>query len=718
MKNPKILHRVYFDDMPPFKDPFQHYLATWSRELPDYKIMQWNASTINFQENDWVKRAFEAKAPVFLSEYLRWKALSQYGGIYLDADCEILNGAKLHEIAEETFRSQEYSAALGVEDYTNGYPTAQTVIARPDSELVRFMLAMYERYLSGPLWHWREIRGLIGPQLISLYFLENGFRENNGMMCRLDNPEIRCGVKVYPQEYFSPKFEIDGTSLRHTENTCVYHLFANLNMHWDDATKVRMRESPLLFSEYVELLKSGRGRGTEGSVSGSSSSNSHVLTNSRPKAVDSLKTLHRIYFGFDGLPDSCSGYLETWKQQLPGYEIKHWNAENLPMNINEYVRELARAKDHAFLSDYFRWWILREYGGIYLDADVEVVDGAEFNILVEDLEDHPEFEAFIGIDEKGGGWYTAHSMASKKQSDIARFMCKIYENLGPLRGWQKKSFILWAPQLTALYFHDRGHNVGGMGATPQLEMPAVQCGVKIYPQDYFSPLTPLAGNDGGLFTLNGYTERTALCHHFACSWHDATSAYASHAASMSGGSNTLLADLLKGKAARAAKRSAGISGSEAGRIGPFGLKGRISRLTKGWVAPPKSAREEVREANTDEPMRKERSAEGLVSAGDEARDRRAWKDAELAYFKSLQINPKLDAIWVQLGHAQKEQGRLADAERSYRQAVSLNETSSDSFLQLGHVLKLMGRFSESWAAYRNALKLDPNNKDVQQEFGD
>src|SRR3990167_4657436 len=91
------------------------------------------------------------------------EALQRFGGMYLDADCEILDGARLHQLIEDVFASDEYDAAVGVEDYYNGHPTAQTVIAKPNTELVNFMVNMYETTLSGPMWHWREMRGLIGP---------------------------------------------------------------------------------------------------------------------------------------------------------------------------------------------------------------------------------------------------------------------------------------------------------------------------------------------------------------------------------------------------------------------------------------------------------------------------------------------------------------------------------------------------------------------------
>ncbi len=261
-----------------------------------------------------------------------------------------------------------------------------------------------------------------------------------------------------------------------------------------------------------------------------------------------INKLHRIYFGFDGKPDMFSSYLRTWERQLPGFEIVHWNANNLPMDVNDYTRQLYAERDHAFLTDYFRWWVLREHGGVYLDADIEVVNGAKFAKLIDELEAATEFDAFIGIDERTGGWYTAHSMASKSGGQMASFMCEVYEGLGHLRIWRKKALYLWAPQMAAVYFANRGHHVDGMGTTPRLDAPTIIANVKIYPQDYFSPLAPTGRRDKP-FILNAFSENTSLCHHFACTWHAAESIYSEHARTKGGSAGLLLQDIADSAAA-------------------------------------------------------------------------------------------------------------------------------------------------------------------------
>lgn len=588
MKNPKILHRIYFDNMAPYRDPFVRFLDTWKRELPDYRIMQWNASNLDLQANDWVKRAAAERAPVFLSEYFRWWVLKEHGGAYLDADCEILSGPKLAKLVDDVFSSPDYDAAIGVEDYANGHPTAQSVIAKPGSELVTFMLGLYEQSLA-PLWRWREERGLIGPQLMSLYFAERGRAETKGMFWQLNEPEVCGRVRVYTQDYFSPKFTLEGTSLNFTSNTCVYHLFANLNMKFDDETREELRTNPLLFHEYRALLSSkgiestpprrtqepqakndGPPEGTTADAQAVASSEKKQDIRKRnvvgeiarrllPKALSpsrrALRTLHRIYFGFDGKPDALGGYLQTWQSQLPDFEVKHWDATNLPVDLNDYTKELFKAKDHAFLTDYFRWWVLREYGGTYLDADVEVVNGRLYSALIDELERSSEYDAFIGIDERHGGWYTAHSMASKPHSSLSESMCRVYEEMGPIRAWRKKAFYLWAPQLTALHFYNSGHNPDGLGTSPNLVAPQVIAGVKVYPQEFFSPIAPLKGEDGSLFSINALSDRTSLCHHFACSWHDDRSPYSEHANNFQAKKNFLLSELVEAQISAVDQRS-------------------------------------------------------------------------------------------------------------------------------------------------------------------
>lgn len=84
------------------------------------------------------------------------------------------------------------------------------------------------------------------------------------------------------------------------------------------------------------------------------------------------KIIHYCWFGGNLLPDEVKKYMETWKKYCPDYEIKEWNESNFDINQNQYCREAYEARKWAFISDYARLKILYDYGGIYMDTDVEV----------------------------------------------------------------------------------------------------------------------------------------------------------------------------------------------------------------------------------------------------------------------------------------------------------------------------------------------------------
>ncbi len=68
-----------------------------------------------------------------------------------------------------------------------------------------------------------------------------------------------------------------------------------------------------------------------------------------------------------------------------------------------------------------------------------------------------------------------------------------------------------------------------------------------------------------------------------------------------------------------------------------------------------------------------------------------WAIAARYYREALDRNPDNAPIWVQYGHALKEQGLLQPAEEAYRRSLTHDDTLADTHLQLGHVLKLQGR---------------------------
>ena len=108
----------------------------------------------------------------------------------------------------------------------------------------------------------------------------------------------------------------------------------------------------------------------------------------------------------------------------------------------------------------------------------------------------------------------------------------------------------------------------------------------------------------------------------------------------------------------------------------------------------------------------------LVTAGDKANAGRDWAAAAGLYEAALALNPALTPIWVQYGHALKEQGFLNKALDAYRQSLALDDTCADTYLQIGHVLKLQGRTDMAQSAYRNSFLCDPASPQSRIELED
>jgi hypothetical protein len=85
------------------------------------------------------------------------------------------------------------------------------------------------------------------------------------------------------------------------------------------------------------------------------------------------KVIHYCWFGRNPLPESAKKCIASWRKFMPDYEIIEWNEDNYDVNKIPYTAEAYAAKKYAFVSDYARFDILYQHGGLYFDTDVEVI---------------------------------------------------------------------------------------------------------------------------------------------------------------------------------------------------------------------------------------------------------------------------------------------------------------------------------------------------------
>lgn len=85
------------------------------------------------------------------------------------------------------------------------------------------------------------------------------------------------------------------------------------------------------------------------------------------------KIIHYCWFGKNPIPEKYKVWMSSWKKFCPDYEIVEWNEDNYDYKKNEYMYEAYKAKKMGFVPDYARLDIVYNYGGIYLDTDVEII---------------------------------------------------------------------------------------------------------------------------------------------------------------------------------------------------------------------------------------------------------------------------------------------------------------------------------------------------------
>lgn len=73
------------------------------------------------------------------------------------------------------------------------------------------------------------------------------------------------------------------------------------------------------------------------------------------------------------MPPLAQKCIASWRKFLPGYEIREWNEDSFNVRMLPYTADAYEAGKYAFVSDFARFWILYQQGGVYFDTDVELI---------------------------------------------------------------------------------------------------------------------------------------------------------------------------------------------------------------------------------------------------------------------------------------------------------------------------------------------------------
>ena len=201
------------------------------------------------------------------------------------------------------------------------------------------------------------------------------------------------------------------------------------------------------------------------------------------------KIIHYCWFGKSPLTPLAEKCISSWKTIMPDYEIKRWDESNFDINCNKWCQNTYKSKNYAHLSDYVRYWAVYNYGGIYLDTDVELLkhlDDLDVNFFA--------MEKSFKLVAPGLGFRAV------KNNKLIESIKNWYEqqDFNP-----QLKLKLNAPKiLTTLLF---GSNLKSVDKNIYIEE------FTIYTPDYLCPKDWISGE------IN-ITENTYAIHHYAESW--------------------------------------------------------------------------------------------------------------------------------------------------------------------------------------------------------
>lgn len=202
------------------------------------------------------------------------------------------------------------------------------------------------------------------------------------------------------------------------------------------------------------------------------------------------RKIHYCWFGNAPLPPLALRCIESWRRQMPDFEIIRWDECNTDLS-SVYAKTCIRNGKWAFLSDFVRLQVLHQHGGIYLDVDVEAVKP------MHDLLEHPLFFGW-----ESGDWINA-SVAGAERGNP--HVLKLSELIAS-QALDTRRFVA-IPKLITAYLIRLAREAP--------EEVKLFDPVSFYPYNPWDTSRPV----GQLMALD-ITDRTYSIHHWQHSWKD------------------------------------------------------------------------------------------------------------------------------------------------------------------------------------------------------
>lgn len=212
------------------------------------------------------------------------------------------------------------------------------------------------------------------------------------------------------------------------------------------------------------------------------------------------KIIHYCWLSKDPIPESLQTYMKSWKKFLPDYEFILWNFNRFDKSKSIWVQEAFGKKKYAFAADYIRLYAVYNYGGFYLDMDVEVLKS---------------FDDFLHLKtaicwQDGLDGFEAACFGAEKGAPWLKVCLDYYENKHFINSNQKME-IKPLPNIMEDTLKNNRYNIESVFSIKEALNTESEQKIAVLPNYFFSPKS----YQTGIITK---TEQTYSIHHFAGSW--------------------------------------------------------------------------------------------------------------------------------------------------------------------------------------------------------
>lgn len=195
------------------------------------------------------------------------------------------------------------------------------------------------------------------------------------------------------------------------------------------------------------------------------------------------KIIHYSWFSGEPFPKHIQELMGTWKEKLPDYKFMLWDMEKLKETKCQFALEAVSVRKWAFASDFIRLYAVYNYGGIWLDTDIEVFKS--FDTFLDN-------EVFIGGEANfhhrpRERWLTSHCFGAIPHHPFIKDCLDYYTERHFIRTSNTKYpeelryDMTIIPEVQAVIALKYGYDWSAQRDDEQI----IDQGIHIYPSDYF-----------------------------------------------------------------------------------------------------------------------------------------------------------------------------------------------------------------------------------------